>query len=337
MTGYEFINAQLQRALIARDSLLHASHESAFRLFNGYSEGCPNLVADLYANTLVLFAQAATLEVNQAILAAAQDHLLSALPWVDCVVQKMHPAPDLAQRRGSTTFGQTPTRQISENGIWYAVDLRMNQDASFYLDTRGLRAWLHEHTRGESVLNLFAYTGALGIAALAGGARRVVQVDRSRKFLALASHSCALNDLDAAKMELSPVDFFSAAAHFKRTGELFDCVIVDPPFFSSTDKGRIDLVSEAARVINKVRPLVKDGGVIVAINNALFLKGADYIASLEQLGQGGYLSIESVIPVPADCTGYPETVVAHLPADPAPFNHPTKIAILRVRRKPVLA
>ena len=87
-----------------------------------------------------------------------------------------------------------------------------------------------------------------------------MQVDRSRKFLALASRSCTLNELDTGKMELQAVDFFSAAANFKRTGELFDCAIVDPPFFSSTDKGRVDLVSEAARVINKVRPLVKDGG-----------------------------------------------------------------------------
>jgi 23S rRNA (cytosine1962-C5)-methyltransferase len=37
--------------------------------------------------------------------------------------------------------------------------------------------------------------------------------------------------------------------------------------------------------------------------------------------------------VPPDCTGYPATRVSAPPVDPAPFNHPTKIAILRVRRK----
>jgi 23S rRNA (cytosine1962-C5)-methyltransferase len=86
-------------------------------------------------------------------------------------------------------------------------------------------------------------------------------------------------------------------------------------------------------VINKLRPLIKDGGLIVAINNALFLKGADYMASLEQLCQDGYLAIETIIPVLPDFTGYPDTIIAQPPANPAPFNHPTKIVILRVKRK----
>lgn len=36
------------------------------------------------------------------------------------------------------------------------------------------------------MLNTFAYTGSLGVAACAGGTRRVVQVDLNRRFLDLA-------------------------------------------------------------------------------------------------------------------------------------------------------
>ncbi|MCK7505726.1 MAG: class I SAM-dependent methyltransferase [Desulfobacterales bacterium] len=36
--------------------------------------------------------------------------------------------------------------------------------------------------RGRSVLNTFAYTGSLGVAAMAGGAVRVTQTDRNRQF-----------------------------------------------------------------------------------------------------------------------------------------------------------
>ena len=93
------------------------------------------------------------------------------------------------------------------------------------------------------------------------------------------------------------------------------------------------MAGQSVGLINKVRPLVKDGGSIVAINNALFLKGADYFASLEQLGQGGYLSIDGLIPVPPDFTGTADTRAAQPPVDSAPFNHPTKIAILKVRRR----
>jgi len=43
--------------------------------------------------------------------------------------------------------------------------------------------------------------------------------------------------------------------------------------------------------------------------------------------------LDSILPVPLDVTGYPETIVDQPPADPAPFNHPTKIAVLKVFRK----
>ena len=141
------------------------------------------------------------------------------------------------------------------------------------------------------------------------------------------------NHLDLGKMKLRGTDFFSAVAQFKRQGVLFDCLIIDPPFFSSTSKGTVDLVNENTRLINKVRPLVKDGGWMITINNALFLSGADYLQSLETLCQDGYLFIEDIIPISEDITGFPETIVDHPPVDPKPFNHPTKIVILKVKRK----
>jgi 23S rRNA (cytosine1962-C5)-methyltransferase len=78
---------------------------------------------------------------------------------------------------------------------------------------------------------------------------------------------------------------------------------------------------------------VRDGGYLIAINNALFLSGAQYMAELERLCQDGYLAVEALIPAPQDITGYPGTLVSLPPSNPAPFNHPTKIAVLRVKRK----
>jgi 23S rRNA (cytosine1962-C5)-methyltransferase len=78
---------------------------------------------------------------------------------------------------------------------------------------------------------------------------------------------------------------------------------------------------------------VAHGGWLVATNNALYMSGGEYMQMLEGLSADGYLSIEDLIPVPPDFTGYAHTILSVPPADPAPFNHPTKIALLRVRRK----
>jgi 23S rRNA (cytosine1962-C5)-methyltransferase len=328
----------LDHALDTRAGLLVGKHTSALRLFNGFLEGWPDLSVELFGTTLVLYDYSDHPAESINPLTEVRTHLTSRLPWVKAVIVKTRSAADSLggrpdARRGVLVQGSEPERSITENGVCYALDLTLNQDASFYLDARNLRTWLKETLNGKTLLNTFAYTGSLGMAALAGGATRVVQADRNGRFLMLAENSAALNGVPKERYEVRPEDFFNTAAHFKRSGELFDCVIVDPPFFSTTSRGRVDLERESQRVINKVRPLVKDGGWLVTINNALFLSGADYYGQLQELCADGYLAVEVLIPVPEDCTGYAGTRVGAPPVDPAPFNHSTKIAVLKVKRK----
>lgn len=307
--------------------------ESALRLFNGFYEGCPHLVADLYARTLLLHNYAESPEKGREDVETALAWYREKMPFLRAGVLKVRTAENPAERNGVLLFGDTPDRRIREEGVAYAIDLTMNRDASFYLDTRGLRAWLHEHAAGKAVLNTFAYTGSLGVAAAAGGASRVAQTDLNRKFLNLAKDSYTLNGLPIRREDFIGGDFWQVVSRLKRAGEQFDGVILDPPFFAATEAGRVDLNERPERVINKVRPLVKDGGWLVAINNALFVSGQEYLRTLETLCADGYLGVENLIAVPPDVTGFPETICSAPPADPAPFNHPTKIAVLRVRRK----
>jgi len=44
--------------------------------------------------------------------------------------------------------------------------------------------------------------------------------------------------------------------------------------------------------------LVKDGGWLVAINNALYVSGEEFHRTLESLCADGYLKIAELIPVP---------------------------------------
>jgi 23S rRNA (cytosine1962-C5)-methyltransferase len=328
----EELLGRLDKALAARLDRLDARHQGAIRLFNGFYEGCPDLVIDLYAATLVVFNHASPPETATAPVAAAWQRLLERLPWIRAVVVKERSGTP-ENRRGWLAYGERPARRVLENGISYALDLMLNQDASFYLDTRPLRAWASTHLKGKSVLNTFAYTGSLGVAARAGGASRVVHLDLNSAFLNLAKDSYALNGFPVARSDFWSGDFWALTSRLRRQGAAFDCLFLDPPFFSETPQGRVDLNSQSIPLINKVRPLVADGGWLVAVNNALYVSGKAYLAELEGLCQDGYLSIEALLPIPEDITGFPETRIGSPPSDPAPFNHATKIAILRVRRK----
>jgi len=325
------IKSLLDKAIASRLTLIDSRHESAFRLFNGFYEGDSDLVVDVYGCSVVIHNYADSPAQNQTAVREVTDHLQSAISWLRAGVVKTRNSNSHEQKRGQLIFGNKLDRKIKEHGVWYAVDLIMNRDASFYLDTSNLRKWLIENMRDKSVLNTFAYTGSLGVAATAGGASRVLQTDRNRQFLNLGKDSYFLNSFPIHKKDFIVQDFFSIIAKLKSTKQFFDCVIIDPPFFSTTSKGKVDLVNESARIINKVRPLINDGGTLVAINNALYISGEEYMQTLEDLCKDGYLSIEELIPVPDDFIGYDRVCTSI--TDPAPFNHSTKIAFLKIKRK----
>ena len=158
------------------------------------------------------------------------------------------------------------------------------------MDTRHLREWMKANLAGKTVLNTFAYTGSLGVAARAGGASRVVQLDLSRPFLNIGKDSYVRNGFPVQPKDFISGDFWPQISHLKREGARFDCVIIDPPLFSRTRHGIVDLVEANQRLLNKVRPLIADGGTLVTINNALFVSGAAYLQMLETLCADGYLS-----------------------------------------------
>jgi len=323
----------LEGAITAREALFDAQHQTAFRLFNGFTEGWPSLVIDIYAGTIVLHNYADPPEDGASAVYVAQNFLQDCFPWVHTMVLKTRHGLTVPEKHGTVVYGSTTDRLVLEHKVKYAIDLQMNQDTSLYLDTRNLRRWALRHLKDKSVLNAFAYTGSFGVAAMAGSATQVVHIDRNHRFLNIAKISYSLNNLPINKSDFRSGDFWLNISRLKRAGDRFDCVFIDPPFFAATKKGTVNLMDNNVRLINKVRPLINDGGYLVAINNALFLSGKAYMETLESLCADGYLQIEELIPVPSDFTGYPQTQVSQLPVDPAPFNHATKIAIMKVRRK----
>ena len=331
----ESITNLLDKALTSREPLIDSKHESAFRLFNGFTEGYPDLVIDLYASTAVIYNYADDPRQGEVLVQEVQYFLSSSLNWLHAGVAKIHNGKTQEEKCGRLLFGTTLDRKIKEHGVRYAIDLTMHRDASLYLDTRNLRKWIIENLKEKTVLNAFAYTGSFGVAALAGGASRVVQLDLNRQFLNLAKTSYTLNGFPINKKDFVAADFFEQASRMKRANECFDCLLIDPPFFSSTSKGKVDQEKEGARLINKIRPLINDGGSLIAINNALFLSGRQYMQTLESLCDDGYLKIKELIPVPEDFTGYPETRAGSPITDPKPFNYSTKIVVLEVRRKSI--
>lgn len=334
MTDTTALDQLLPPCFDARAGFVDDKHQGAFRLFNGFTEGLPTLVLDVYARTLVVNDHSKEPGGDPKLAEQAWALAKARFDWLDSALHKIRHAPDEARRSGQVLHGEKKqlARRVVENGVTYALDLTLNRDASFYVDTRAVRAWARANLAGKHVLNAFAYTGSLGVAARAAPARRVLHTDLNKAFLTVAKDSYAMNGWAVEKKDFRAGDFFDVIGELKRRDVLFDCVFLDPPFFSVTEQGRVDLEADMARIVNKVRPLVGHEGTLVAINNGAFVSGKAYEALLDELS-GDYLSLETRIDVPEDVTGFPATKRGAPLTDPAPFNHSTKVAVMKVVRK----
>lgn len=322
--------ASLRAALAHRATELASTEpERAVRLFDGPREGGPDApTIELFGRTAVVVDRRA--EPSDAEVPALVELLRGAVPGLAAVVWKVK-AGDTAARRGRVVFGEerAVARRVVENGVRYALRLLAHHDASFYRDTALLREHLRATSEGKRVLNLFAYTGSLGVAAAVGGAE-VVHVDKNAELLDVAKTSTSMNGLPVRRADFIKEDYFVVARRLRKTRTTFDTVILDPPPLAIGREGRVDVEHGLTALVHKVKPLVRDGGELVLVNNAIFVSGERFLEEVTALAADGYGEIVGRVDVPADCRA---PLARPLPADPAPFGHPTKILRLRLRTK----
>lgn len=160
--------------------------------------------------------------------------------------------------------GEVPEEwQISENGLRYQLDLGRKQNNGLFLDMRYGRRWVQEQSRGKRVLNLFAYTCGFSVAAIAGGAERVVNLDMARAALSRGRDNHRLNEHDLNRVEFLGHELFKSWGRVKRSGP-YDMVIIDPPSFQ---KGSFALSRDYQKILRRLPELLAGGGVVLACIN----------------------------------------------------------------------
>jgi 16S rRNA (guanine966-N2)-methyltransferase len=95
--------------------------------------------------------------------------------------------------------------------------------------------WLGQWLDGQSCLDLFAGSGALGFEAASRGARRVVMVESSPAAFAALQRSREM--FAAQDIELVRGD---AYGYLEAGGEKFDVVFLDPPFGQNALPGLLE-------------------------------------------------------------------------------------------------
>ena len=279
----------LQAAFTARQPLmarLHAEDTDAYRLFNGSTENWPGLTVDRYGDLLLIQTFHAPLDGHDRV--AIERFYATALPGLVAIyndrsgtnsrVANPLPAEVLAE-------AQKP-REFHEMGIRYLVQGRhAGQDPWLFLDMRAGRRRVMQEAAGKSVLNLFAYTCGIGIAAAKAGAAHVVNVDFAESSLKIGKDNARLNDLPI-RLRFVHSDAFAAMRQLAGIGQpgmvrgkkmpafpkleqrAFDLVFLDPPRFAKSPFGVVDIVNDYAALMKLALLCTAEGGTLICCNNA---------------------------------------------------------------------
>ncbi len=154
--------------------------------------------------------------------------------------------------------------QVTELGLLYQLEFGQAQNSGLFLDMRNGRQWVLEHSANKKVLNLFAYTCAFSIAALAGGADKVVNFDMSKAALSRGRDNHRLNQQNTKQVVFEGVDIFKSNSRIKKHG-LYDLIICDPPSFQ---KGSVNIERDYAKLIRRIPQWAKPQSDIMLCLNS---------------------------------------------------------------------
>ena len=233
-----FLRARLAGAIALRERLAAAKHTNAMRLVHGESDGVPGLVVDRYADVLVVKFLAAGVERWREPILDALVELTgceAVFERSDAEVRSLEGLePRAAWARGGRDVVAAGRCPIIEHGLNFRVDVEQGQKTGFFLDQRENRQRVRALAAGREVLDGFCYTGGFAMAALAGGAKRVLAVESSAPALEVARENLAANPLDASRMRFEQADVFAYLRALRDRGAKFDLVVLDPPKFAPT-------------------------------------------------------------------------------------------------------
>ncbi len=161
--------------------------------------------------------------------------------------------------------GEVPKKTYANvDELQFSLNLDDNQNIGFFLDMTPGHRWLQQRAEGKNILNLFAYTCAFSVYGIAGGARRVVNIDKSKQALNRGWLNHSLNQLPADRAHFLPHDIFKSVKKLERLGP-YELIVIDPPF---NQKGSFLTHKDYARLLRHLPRWMADQCEILACLNA---------------------------------------------------------------------
>jgi 23S rRNA (cytosine1962-C5)-methyltransferase len=260
----DFFKNRIDTIFAKRDALL-LTDTNSYRFVYGEADGLPGLIADVYADVLVV-------KIYSAIwfpyLKDILPHLLAKSNCKTIVlrlsrnVQKSK--ENISLKDGQVIYGDLANNVVvfKEHGVHFSANVIYGHKTGYFLDHRENRKRVGALSKDKTVLDVFSYAGGFSVHALANGAKEVTSLDISAQALEMAVQNGKLNDYNGIHNTMA-IDAFIGLHDLIKQGKTFDLVVIDPPSFAKSAK-EIDKAKHSySRLARLGTSLTKKGGLLV--------------------------------------------------------------------------
>jgi 23S rRNA (cytosine1962-C5)-methyltransferase len=272
----ELVARRLRGALELRRKFVRADTDS-YRLVNGDGDGLSGVVVDRFGDVLVM-----------QLLTAGADRMRETI--VEALRELLHPRAIIERSHGAVRkqeglddsiailAGEPVTETLAtENGIRIHIDFEHGQKTGYFLDQRENRALASTIAPGARVLDAFCYQGGFALAAVAGGAKRVVAIDTSARALEWARPNVELN----GHPETAVAFVHGEAGRFMaETADRFDLIVLDPPPLARS-RGDADRAGRLYVELNAVAMrALAPGGRLMTFSCSTHFRADDFVRAV---------------------------------------------------------
>ncbi len=262
----DFIRNRIHSAIDKRRRQPDRELPAAGRLIHAESDGLPGLIVDWYNGVLAVQFLAWSAEAWRSVILDVLASELQPLSVYERSDTGARQREGLEPQRGLLQGAEPGLVKIQEFDRKYLVDIAGGQKTGFYLDQCQNREEVRGLASNRRVLDVFSYTSAFGVAAIAGGASELLSVESSEEAIELARQNLTLNRLDTAPARWSAGDAFRVLRELRDRDAQFDLVILDPPKFAPTVR-QVHRASRGYKDLNLLAfKLLAPGGILVTFS-----------------------------------------------------------------------
>lgn len=287
---YQFFYNRIKSACDYRKALGYSDN---YRAVFGESDLLPALIVDKYGDYLSCQFLSLGMEKRKDMIVDILKDIFAPKGIYERSDVAVRKKEGLLEQKG-LLYGEVPDKiAICENGVTLFVDIKEGQKTGYFLDQKENRDNLKHYVKDKRVLDCFCNMGGFSVCAAKYGAKEVIAADVSPLALSYVNMSANANGFSNI-IKTVEADVFNLLREYRKNGEKFDVIVLDPPAFTKSKDSVKDGLRGYKDINIQALKLLKNGGFLVTCSCSQHITINMFLAMLAEAAKEADATVKLV-------------------------------------------